>query len=195
MYASKKEKKVYKSLQLSLLTYAAPAWQPLAASLRLEQLESCQNKALRVVTGQLKYTPNERVRGVAGICSIATAMSPYIISEHESEASLFEGRVLWIHAWLMQYYIPYFPEDGTWLQNILPGRKQNIRWRNDFIANSSLGNIFFKKALTKRGFNHLSNFFSDFTGFWMIRYVQVLYNDVKYNVKISGPRVAFHHSL
>ncbi len=43
--------KVYKALQLSLLTYAAPAWQPWAAPSRIEQLELCQNKALRVVTG------------------------------------------------------------------------------------------------------------------------------------------------
>ncbi len=55
--------KVYKALQLSLLTYAAPAWQPWAAPFRIEQLERCQNKALRVKTLQRE----------AGICSIATA--------------------------------------------------------------------------------------------------------------------------
>ncbi len=48
--------KVYKALQLSLLTYTAPAWQPWAAPSHIEQLERCQNKALRVVTGQLKFT-------------------------------------------------------------------------------------------------------------------------------------------
>ncbi len=42
--------KVYKALQLSLLTYAAPAWQPWATPSLIEQLERCQNKALRVVT-------------------------------------------------------------------------------------------------------------------------------------------------
>ncbi len=36
--------KVYKALQLSLLTYAAPAWQPRAAPFRIEQLERCQKK-------------------------------------------------------------------------------------------------------------------------------------------------------
>ncbi len=30
-----------KALQLSLLTYAAPAWQPWAAPSRIEQLERC----------------------------------------------------------------------------------------------------------------------------------------------------------
>ncbi len=43
--------KVYKALQLSLQTYAAPAWQHWATPSRIEQLERCQNKALRVVTG------------------------------------------------------------------------------------------------------------------------------------------------
>ncbi len=65
--------KVYKALQLGLLTYAAPAWQPWAAPSRIEQLERCQTKALRVVTGQLKSTPVETPRRDAGICSIATA--------------------------------------------------------------------------------------------------------------------------
>ncbi len=43
--------KVYKALQLSLLTYAAPAWQPWAAPSCVEQWEHCQNRALKVVTG------------------------------------------------------------------------------------------------------------------------------------------------
>ncbi len=46
--------KVYKALRLSLLIYAAPEWQPWAAPSCIEQLEHCQNKALRVVTRQLK---------------------------------------------------------------------------------------------------------------------------------------------
>ncbi len=54
--------KIYKALQLSLLTYAAPAWQPWAAPSRIEQLECFQNKALRVVTVQLKSTPVETLR-------------------------------------------------------------------------------------------------------------------------------------
>ncbi len=53
---------VYKPLQLSLLTYAALAWQPWASPSLIEQRERCQNKALRVVTGQLKSTPVETLR-------------------------------------------------------------------------------------------------------------------------------------
>ncbi len=65
--------KVYKALQLSLLTYVAPAWQPWATPSIIEQLERCQNKARSVVTGQLKFTTVETLRREAGICSIATA--------------------------------------------------------------------------------------------------------------------------
>ncbi len=54
--------KVYKALRLSPLTYAALTWQPWTALSRIEQLERCQNKALRVVTGQLKSTPLETLR-------------------------------------------------------------------------------------------------------------------------------------
>ncbi len=64
--------KVYKALQLSLLTDGATAWQLWAAPSRIKQLERCQNKALKVVTGQLKSTPVETLRREAGICSIAT---------------------------------------------------------------------------------------------------------------------------
>ncbi len=56
----------------SLSTYTAPAWQPSAAPSRNEQLESCQNQALRMITGHLKFTPVETLRREAGICSIAT---------------------------------------------------------------------------------------------------------------------------
>ncbi len=65
--------KVYDALQLSLLTDAAPAWQPWPIPARIEQLECCKNIALRVVIGQLKSTPVETLQREAGICSIATA--------------------------------------------------------------------------------------------------------------------------
>ncbi len=64
--------KVCKSLQLILLTYLAPAWQPWAAPSRIEQVERCQNKALKTVTGQLKSSP---VETHFGTCATATAMA------------------------------------------------------------------------------------------------------------------------
>ncbi len=65
--------KVYKALQVSLLTNAVPAWQPCAAPSRIEQLERYQNKALRVVTGLQEFAPVETLRRRLGIRSSATA--------------------------------------------------------------------------------------------------------------------------
>ncbi len=53
---------MYKALYLSVLMYGAPAWQPWLAATRLEQLGRCQNRALRVITGQLQTTPVETLR-------------------------------------------------------------------------------------------------------------------------------------
>ncbi len=54
--------KIYKALYFRVLIYGAPAWQPWLAATRLEQLERCQNRALRVITGQFQTTPVETLR-------------------------------------------------------------------------------------------------------------------------------------
>ncbi len=65
---------MYKALYLSVLMYGAPACQPWFAATRLEQLERCQNRALRVITGQLQTTPVETLRREAGVHIITTSM-------------------------------------------------------------------------------------------------------------------------
>ncbi len=65
--------KVYKALQLSLHTYAPPTWQHWAAPSRIGQLERCQNKALRVVTRQLKSAPVETLIAIASKRATALA--------------------------------------------------------------------------------------------------------------------------
>ncbi len=54
--------------------YGAPAWQPWLSATRLEQLERCQNRALRAITGQLQTTPVEMLRWEAKVCSMTTLM-------------------------------------------------------------------------------------------------------------------------
>ncbi len=54
--------------------YGAPAWQLWLAATRLEQLERCQNRALREITGQLQTTPVETLRREAGVCIMTTSM-------------------------------------------------------------------------------------------------------------------------
>ncbi len=49
-----------------------PAWQPWLAPTRLDQLERCQNRALRIITGHLKNTTLEALRIEAAVPSIAT---------------------------------------------------------------------------------------------------------------------------
>ncbi len=58
---------IYKALYLSVMMYEVPAWQPWLSATRLEQLDRCQNRALRVITGQLQTTPVETLRREAGV--------------------------------------------------------------------------------------------------------------------------------
>ncbi len=66
--------KIYKALYLRVMMYGAPAWQPWLSATRLEQLERCQNRAVRVITAQLQTTPVETLRREAGVCSMTTLM-------------------------------------------------------------------------------------------------------------------------
>ncbi len=54
--------------------YGGRAWQPWLSASRLEQFERCQNRSLRVITGQLQMTPVETLRREAGVCSMTTLM-------------------------------------------------------------------------------------------------------------------------
>ncbi len=65
--------KVYKALQFSLLTYVAPVWQPWVVPSRIDQLERCQNKSLRVVTIQIKSTQLKRSDGRPAFAAFALA--------------------------------------------------------------------------------------------------------------------------
>ncbi len=78
--------KVYKALQLSLLTYAVLVCQPWTSPSRIEHLERCQNKALRVVKGQVKSTPVETRRREAGICIICRKHTGYLQATGEGKS-------------------------------------------------------------------------------------------------------------
>ncbi len=64
--------KVYRALHLSAINCTALAWQPWLAATRLDQLERCKNRVLRIITGKLKTTLLEALRIEAGVPSIAT---------------------------------------------------------------------------------------------------------------------------
>ncbi len=55
---------------------------------RPEQLERCQNRALRVITGQLQTTPVETLRRETGVCSMTTLMRRQTAIAYEKAARL-----------------------------------------------------------------------------------------------------------
>ncbi len=73
-------------IYLSVTLYGAPAWQPWLSATRLEQLERCQNRALRVITGQLQTTPVETLTREAGVCSMTTLMRRQTAIAYEEAA-------------------------------------------------------------------------------------------------------------
>ena len=55
-------KQLYFSFVRSRLDYAGPAWQPWLSDSNISTLERTQNKALRIITGQLRNSPCEAIR-------------------------------------------------------------------------------------------------------------------------------------
>ncbi len=70
------------------MMYEAPAWQPWLSATRLEQLKRCQNRALRVMTGQLQTTPVETLRREAGVYSMRTLMRRQTAIAYEKASRL-----------------------------------------------------------------------------------------------------------
>ena len=56
------KKIIYQMFVKSKMDYAAPAWQPWLSETSAKALDRIQNKALRLVSGQLKTTPTEALR-------------------------------------------------------------------------------------------------------------------------------------
>ena len=60
-------RQVYITTQRTVLDYAASAWQPWLSNTSMNKLETAQNAALRLVTGQYRSTPVEALRKEAGV--------------------------------------------------------------------------------------------------------------------------------
>ena len=65
-------KRVYQSHILSVIHYAGGGWQPWLSNTNILKLETAQNRALRLITGQGMSSPVEALRAEAGIPSITT---------------------------------------------------------------------------------------------------------------------------
>ena len=76
-------KKLYLMFVKSKLDYAGPAWQPWLSDTNTLALERVQNKALRVITGQLKSTPVEALRAETRTACYSTYMKRSCLKSFE----------------------------------------------------------------------------------------------------------------
>ena len=60
-------KRVFMATFRSILDYAGSSWQPFLSETQLKKLDTCQNKALRLITGQYSSTPVEALRLESGV--------------------------------------------------------------------------------------------------------------------------------
>jgi ribonuclease HI len=81
-------RKVYLAHFQSVLTFASSAWQPWLPDTRITELETVQNKCLRLITGQGKSTPLEALRLEANVPSLASVIKANCIRSREKALRL-----------------------------------------------------------------------------------------------------------
>ena len=64
---------IFNTFFLSKLNYSSPAWQCRLSESQMNLLERAQNKALRIVTGQLRSSPAEALLAETGCLSVKTS--------------------------------------------------------------------------------------------------------------------------
>ena len=67
----------------SKFDYRGPGWQPWLSDTAINNLERCQNKALRIIKGQLKSSPFEALHYETGISSYATRIKRNTLKSRE----------------------------------------------------------------------------------------------------------------
>ncbi|KAL5263755.1 hypothetical protein ACHWQZ_G004972 [Mnemiopsis leidyi] len=81
-------KRVFTTMQRSVMDYAAAAWQPWLSKSQFQKLETAQNSALRIITGQYSSTPVEALRLETGIDSYATTSKRHTAKAYEKARRL-----------------------------------------------------------------------------------------------------------
>lgn len=76
-------KRIFMATYRSVLDYAGAAWQPFLSNTQLKKLDVCQNKALRLITGQYASTPVEALRLEAGVESYQTTSKKLVAIARE----------------------------------------------------------------------------------------------------------------
>ena len=83
-------RQLYFTYLRSKMDYSGAGWQPWLSASSISTLERTQNKALRVMTGQLKSTPVEALRLESSIPSYETHIKRNILKSHERAKRLPE---------------------------------------------------------------------------------------------------------
>ena len=81
---------LYFAYMRTKMDYSGPGWQPWLSESSIALLERTQNKALRIITGQLKSSPVEALRLEASVLSYETHMQRNILKSHEKAKRLPE---------------------------------------------------------------------------------------------------------
>ena len=83
-------KKVYTTMQRSIMDYAAAAWQPWLTNTQFGKLEKAQNSSLRIMSGQYASTPLEALRLENGVESYETTSKRLTAKAYEKARRLEE---------------------------------------------------------------------------------------------------------
>ena len=75
--------KVYLSHVRSIINYAGSGWQPWLSASRINDLESIQNRGLRLITSQALSSPIDALRAETGVGSIASSIQMNTIRSRE----------------------------------------------------------------------------------------------------------------
>ena len=81
-------KTVFQATVCSVLNYCGAAWQPWLSETNVKALDVCQNRALRMVTGQLQSTPLETLRLEAEVPSMQTMIRRNCVNAWEKTLRL-----------------------------------------------------------------------------------------------------------
>ena len=104
--------KIYQTFVKNRLDYAAAAWQPWLSDPSIRELDTVQNRALRLITGQMRSSPLDALRYEAGVSSYQTMVDRMCLQSVEKALRLPEDH----------------PRFETW-QQAIPSKNQRKGWK------------------------------------------------------------------
>ena len=114
---------IFNTFFLSKLNYSSPAWQCRLSESQMNLLERAQNKALRIVTGQLRSSPAEALLAETGCLSVKTSAERACLLSVEKALRLpldHPRRLAWENATPKRTLTPSWHSVGVELMKKLP---------------------------------------------------------------------------